>query len=212
MVTGIAGAIHGDVTIEGRADHAGATPMSLRRDPLVTAAETIAELDALTRRTSDVAVGTVGEIAARPGLINVIPGEATFSLDLRSVSGDHIRIFETLLADLRAARRRARPARPLRRAPSGRPARRWTPRSSTPSVPPPTRPACAGAELPSGAAHDTMLVARRVPSAMVFVPCVDGISHAPDEQADPYDAAVGAHVMLEAIERLQLSAAGGPRP
>lgn len=58
------------------------------------------------------------------------------------------------------------------------------------------------ATMASGAGHDTMLVARRVPSAMVFVPCRDGISHAPDEHADPADAALAGHVMLDALTRL----------
>jgi allantoate deiminase len=56
--------------------------------------------------------------------------------------------------------------------------------------------------MPSGAAHDTMMVARRIPSAMVFVPCVDGISHSPAESADPADAALGVEVILAAAQRL----------
>jgi acetylornithine deacetylase/succinyl-diaminopimelate desuccinylase-like protein len=55
----------------------------------------------------------------------------------------------------------------------------------------------------SGAAHDTMCVADHVPSAMVFVPCRDGISHAPEEEADPADAALGAEVILTAIGSLR---------
>jgi allantoate deiminase len=54
----------------------------------------------------------------------------------------------------------------------------------------------------SGAAHDTMSIADRVPSAMVFVPCKDGISHSPEEDANPADAALGAEIMLNAIRRL----------
>ncbi len=57
-------------------------------------------------------------------------------------------------------------------------------------------------EMHSGAAHDTMCVAERVPSAMVFVPCVEGISHHPDEDADPADAALAAEIILGAIADL----------
>ena len=60
--------------------------------------------------------------------------------------------------------------------------------------------------MASGAAHDTMCVAAHVPSAMVFVPCKDGISHSPAEAADPADAALGAEVILNAVRTL----AGGP--
>ena len=56
--------------------------------------------------------------------------------------------------------------------------------------------------MPSGAAHDTQCVASRVPSAMVFVPCVDGLSHTPLEQADPADAALAAEVVYSAIRRV----------
>lgn len=201
VVTGIAGYIHGDVTVEGRADHAGGTAMALHCDPLVTAAEVIVELDALARRLSPDAVGTVGEIEVLPGLINVIPGEVTFSLDLRSVSGDHVALFEAILAYARE--RAATRGQPLRYVERHRVDP--TPMDATVTA---ALEAAADAQdvrwsrLPSGGAHDTMLVARRVPAAMVFVPCVDGISHAPDERADPWDAAVAAHVMLDAIERL----------
>ena len=58
-------------------------------------------------------------------------------------------------------------------------------------------------QMHSGAAHDTMCVADRVPTAMVFVPCRDGISHHPDELADPADAALAAEIILRAIESLQ---------
>jgi acetylornithine deacetylase/succinyl-diaminopimelate desuccinylase-like protein len=56
--------------------------------------------------------------------------------------------------------------------------------------------------MASGAAHDTQMVARRVPSAMLFVPCLDGISHSPEESADPADAALGVQVMLAAAREL----------
>jgi acetylornithine deacetylase/succinyl-diaminopimelate desuccinylase-like protein len=59
--------------------------------------------------------------------------------------------------------------------------------------------------MPSGAAHDTMCVADRVPSAMVFVPCKDGISHSPLEDADPADAGLAAEIILNAIRALQQS-------
>jgi acetylornithine deacetylase/succinyl-diaminopimelate desuccinylase-like protein len=68
-----------------------------------------------------------------------------------------------------------------------------------------TAPEASGepfARMHSGAAHDTMSIADRVPSAMVFVPCKDGISHSPEEDADPADAALGAEVILNAIHTL----------
>jgi hydantoinase/carbamoylase family amidase len=91
VVTAIAGYLHGDMRIIGRADHAGATPMDFRLDAGVVAAECILELERLAYQASKGTVGTVGEIAFEPGLINVIPGEAAFSLDIRGVDDDAFR-------------------------------------------------------------------------------------------------------------------------
>ena len=200
VVDAITGMIHADLEIAGRADHAGGTPMELRSDAVVTAAEIVVELDALARAAPGV-VGTVGSITASPGLINVIPGGAALTLDVRSASGPHEEVFDRIVAFARergamrgqevVVRERTRVAR-------------------TPMDPHVVAVLEAAADalgtpyatMASGAGHDTMLVARRVPSAMVFVPCRDGISHAPDEHADPADAALAGHVMLDALTRL----------
>src|SRR5436190_8086307 len=76
VVRAIAGYVHGDITVQGRADHAGATPMDMRRDSAVVAAETILELERLARAAGSGTVGTVGEIEVSPGLINAIPGRS----------------------------------------------------------------------------------------------------------------------------------------
>ena len=201
IVTAIAGYVHGDVTVGGRADHAGGTPMELHSDALVTAGEAIVELDRLTRAVGDDVVGTVGEVDVSPGLINVVPGEVTFSLDVRSASGGHLEALEGILAYARGrAASREQPVRYVERvrvpptpmdagvvttleAVADEQAVRWT-------------------SMVSGAAHDTMLVARRVPAAMVFVPCRDGISHAPEEYSDPCFAAAACRLVLAAAERL----------
>jgi allantoate deiminase len=200
IVDAITGMIHADLEIAGRADHAGGTPMELRSDAVVTAAEIVVEVDALARAAPGV-VGTVGAITASPGLINVIPGGASLTLDVRSATGPHEEVFDRIVAFARergamrgqevVVRERTRVAR-------------------TPMDPHVVAVLEAAADalgtpfttMPSGAGHDTMLVARRVPSAMVFVPCRDGISHAPDEHADPADAALAGHVMLDALTRL----------
>ena len=98
IVEAIAGLVHADVTIEGRADHAGGTAMDSRSDPLVTAGEVITKVESLTRALSHDAVGTVGAVEVNPGLINVIPASVSFTLDLRSASGQHLEVLDEVLA------------------------------------------------------------------------------------------------------------------
>jgi hydantoinase/carbamoylase family amidase len=202
IVTAIAGYVHADVRVLGRADHAGATPMDFRLDPGPVAAECILELERLARAVGPGTVGTVGELEAEPGIINVVPAEVRFSLDIRGVDEDAFRGVARDLAAYagEAARRRGLTAE-------------FRERQTLPATPLDERivsalerAAAATGEahmlMPSGAAHDTMCVADRVPSAMVFVPCKDGISHSPLEQASPEDAALAAEIMLEAIRTL----------
>jgi allantoate deiminase len=203
VVTAIAGYVHADITVAGRADHAGATPMDFRLDPGVVAAECILELERLARAAGKGTVGTVGEIAFEPGLINVVPARARFSLDVRGVDEDAFRGVARDIAAFageRAARRGM--------------AAEFRQRQTLAATPLDARivsaleAAATGTGepfmlMPSGAAHDTMCVAERVPSAMVFVPCEDGISHSPLESASPADAALAAEIILNAIRTLQ---------
>jgi hydantoinase/carbamoylase family amidase len=203
LVHTIAGYVHADVFIEGRGDHAGATPMDLRLDPTTVVAETILELERLARDAGHGTVGTVGEIEVDPGIINAIAAGARFSLDIRGpVDDDYRGVADEIaaFAEHAAAERGMRAE--VRR------------RQTLPATPLDARIVdaldAAAAEtgepyvrMHSGAAHDTMCVADRVPSAMVFVPCVDGISHHPAEDADPADAALAATIILRAIAALQ---------
>ena len=202
IVNAIAGYIHGDITVTGRSDHAGATPMGFRNDAAVVAALCVAELERLALAAGGGTVGTVGELDLSPGIINVVPGGARLSLDVRGpddglVAGviDDITAFADRTArerglDASFAQRQTFPATPM----DARIVAALE--SAADSAGQPYR------TMPSGAAHDTMCVADRVPSAMVFVPCRDGISHAPDEEAEPADGALAAEVIFAAIQRL----------
>jgi allantoate deiminase len=203
IVTAIAGYVHADITVRGRADHAGATPMDFRLDPGLVAAECILELERLARAAGKGTVGTVGEIAFEPALINVVPAQARFSVDIRGVDEDAFRgvardiaAFATDAAERRGMiaefqQRQTLAATPL----DGRTVSALEAAAIDTGEP--------FMLMPSGAAHDTMCVAERVPSAMVFVPCKDGISHSPLEDASPADAALAAEIILNAIRSLQ---------
>ena len=182
--------------------------MTGRVDAGVVAAEAVLTVERLAREAGDGTVGTVGQLMLEPGLRNVIPGRTTVALDIRSVDDDSLTsVFESTVARTRTAAD-ARGATvevvELQRQPP-------VPmdvdlvdglvtvadRLRVPTM-----------RMPSGAAHDTMLVAERIPSAMIFVPCKDGISHSPAEEARPRDAAVAVRIALEAILD-QLNTAAG---
>jgi allantoate deiminase len=202
IVTAIAGYVHADVRVAGRGDHAGATPMDLRLDPTLPLAETIVELERLARGAGKGTVGTVGEIEVTPGIINAIASGVRFSLDVRGPDDD---AFQGVALEIAAFTEEAARRRGMRAD--------YRQRQSLPATPLDDRIVGALEEaaratgepfttMHSGAAHDTMCVADRVPSAMVFVPCKDGISHHPDEDARPEDAALAAEIILNAIRAL----------
>jgi allantoate deiminase len=203
IVTAIAGYIHADVLLEGRADHAGATPMDFRLDVAPTAARIVLEVERLAREAGDGTVGTVGEIEFQPGLINVVPGRARLSLDTRGVVEEG---FHSVAKGIESFAQEAAAEHGLTAT--------YRQRQTLPVTHMDDRLVDALEEaarstgepfmlMPSGAAHDTMCVADHVPTVMVFTPCRDGISHAPDEEADPADAALGAEIILTAIRSLR---------
>jgi allantoate deiminase len=203
IVTAIAGYAHADVVVHGRGDHAGATPMDFRLDPTLPMAETIVELERLAGQAGRGTVGTVGEIEVEPGIINAIASRVRFSLDVRGPYDEAYRRVAQDIAgfaeeaarirgmEAEVSQRQTLPATPL----DGRIVSALEEAAKTTGEPYMT--------MHSGAAHDTMCVAERVPSAMVFVPCTDGVSHHPAEDAEPADAALAAQIILNAIQALQ---------
>jgi len=202
LVHAIAGYVHADVIVHGRGDHAGATPMDFRLDPTLVLAETALELERLAKEAGHGTVGTIGEIDIDPCLINAIASAVRFSLDVRGPVdelyrgvADAIGVYAVTAAERRGMTAEVRSRQTLA----------VTPLDAT--IVAALEDAALGTGEPymrmhSGAAHDTMCVAERVPSAMVFVPCADGISHHPDEDADPADAALAAEIILNAIQAL----------
>ena len=199
IVTAIAGYVHADVTVHGRGDHAGATPMDFRLDPGLPAAESILQLERLARAAGNSTVGTVGEIEVHPSLINVIPERIRFSLDIRGVDEKG---YGGVARDIAEFVQQAAEARGMTAEVHER--QTLAPTTLDAGIVAALENAARSTGkpfklMPSGAAHDTMCVADHVPSAMVFVPCRDGISHSPLEDADPADAALAAEIILKAI-------------
>jgi hydantoinase/carbamoylase family amidase len=202
IVTSIAGASRYAVEIAGSAGHAGTVPMALRRDALAAAAEAVL---AIERRCSDRPglVGTVGQVSVAPGAVNVIPGLARFSLDIRAAEdGDRRQAEEDVLREIEAlCRRRSLELRVTRTHDSASTAcAPWLMAQLEASV------AAQGAtsiRLPSGAGHDAMALAALTDVGMLFVRCAGGISHNPAESITPEDAEIGARALLHFIRHFQ---------
>jgi len=160
------------------------------------------QLVRLAREAGQGTVGTVGEIEVDPCLINAVAEQVRFSLDIRGPVED---AYRGVAREIGAFAEQAAAARGM--------SAEYRERQTIPPTPMDDRIVGAletAAEatgepyrrMHSGAAHDTMCVADRVPTAMVFVPCKDGISHHPAEDANPADAALAAGIILEAIRNL----------
>jgi hydantoinase/carbamoylase family amidase len=191
------------VTLRGAATHSGATPMRLRRDALAGAAEAMVELERLALESpSGTTVGTVGVLRARPGAINVVPGEVELDVDVRD--SDLAAREQTIDAFLAAAREIAgRRGLELEVAPIVED----TPAPCAPLVIDAAVAACeelglAFRRMISGAYHDAMVLAAGVPIGMIFVPSAGGISHHPDEHTDAEDIDRGVDVLAGTLARL----------
>ena len=199
VVSDIVGIYHARVAIRGRADHAGATVMTARADALAAGSEIVLAVERIARARPD-SVGTVGEIAVRPGAKNVVPGECVLSLDLRAAR-DHDGLVGQVLASVTSiARSRGVEASvdELARVPVTSLDRkiRDVLKRATRSV------GVDAPELVSGAGHDAQNPALSgVPTGMIFVRSTGG-SHTPREFASVDDAALGAQALANAVKEL----------
>ena len=201
-VEAIVGIARASFMFHGRANHAGTTPMDVRRDALWGAADLVAQVRALARDTGGRAVGTVGRLTVSPGATNVIPGAAEMTVEVRSAE---LPVLAALCAAVEQAGRTGAERYGLRLEIG-----EWR---AEPPVPldPGIRAsivAAAGdlgwpiASMPSWAGHDAKILCAQAPAGMIFVPSDRGISHSPEEHTSWEDAARGAQVLCRAMERL----------
>jgi allantoate deiminase len=201
VVEAITGVLGFDVTVRGEANHAGATPMDMRRDALVGASRMVLELRRRAQERPELRA-TVGRIGTLPGAITVIPGQCHFTVDLRP---SRIEVFEPArewFTEMVAAVA----------AEEGLTAGVECDYALEPTVMDgavvDAIEAAAVAEgvdplrMWSGAGHDAMVIARRAPAGLLFVPSRDGISHSPREWTDTADCELGARVLAGAIRTL----------
>jgi allantoate deiminase len=204
VVDTIGGSTRIELTFKGQTDHSGATPMRLRKDALAGASEFILEVE---REAAEhpTTVGTVGrlQIDSGSGSLTTVPGEVVLALDVRDI--DPIRqreLAESLLdqASRICSRRGLQLSAELLSDQSPvvlHNALQDVLASAARSL---DVPFCV---MPSGASHDAAHIAKIAPAGMLFIPCRGGVSHAPDEWADPQHVARGADVLVGALLRLQ---------
>jgi len=188
-----------EVTLTGVESHAGPTPMSRRKDALLGAARIIERVNDVGHAHDPLACATCGMIEAYPNSRNVIPGSVFLTIDLRHPDGDKLR---SMAAAVEASMREIASATGL--------TCEWKLVADFP--PQPFETSCVDAvrraaarlgfsarEISSGAGHDAVYMSYVAPAAMIFVPCVDGISHNEAEDMKPEWATAGANVLLEAV-------------
>jgi N-carbamoyl-L-amino-acid hydrolase len=203
VVEGIVGIVHWEVTVEGFANHAGATQMNMRQDALLAASKFIVAVNEVITSIKGTQVGTVGKIAVQPGAYNVIPGKVQLGLEIRDLNAAKI---ELLFKEIekRAAAIAASSKTKIsfeRQANESKPA--LTDKGLQQIINSTAKSLGFTTKLmQSGAGHDSQHVADIAPSAMIFIPSVGGISHSPKEFSTATDMANGANVLLQTILKI----------
>lgn len=203
IVTAISGATRLAASFAGMAGHAGTVPMLLRRDALAGAAECIVEIEQFCRTDQDGLVGTVGYIDARPGATNVIPGQVSFTIDMRAPSDAHRKLaVADIVRRIESIARRRKLQLQLDVTHENRtvPCAPWLRTQLSEAV---AAEGIRAFELPSGAGHDGMAMIEIADVAMLFVRCRGGISHHPAEHVELADADAGARVLLRLMENFR---------
>ncbi len=199
VVTGVQGMRWYDVVVRGRSAHAGTTPMPMRKDALLAAAGMIEQVNAVAQAHAPEGLSTIGIITALPASSNVVPREVRFTVDLRNPSEPVLQAMEEdFLRRMDECAQKSDVHVSV------------TPTWNSPAVHFDSR--CVTCvkdsthelgysmrDIVSGAGHDAVYVSRVVPTAMIFVPCLHGISHNEAESATPEDVTAGSNVLLHAV-------------
>ena len=195
-VEGVQGISWSEFTLTGQSNHAGTTPMRMRKDAGYVAAEIAVCARNVARELGGYQVATVGALTLAPNLVNVVPNHVVMTVDLRNTDEDRLKEAERRLFDFAQRIAEAEGVGLTRRTLA-----RFEPVAFAPKLV--TRVEAIAKEfelpvkrLPSGAGHDAQIMAAVCPACMIFVPSVGGISHNVEEYTAPADLAAGADVLL----------------
>ena len=202
VVSGIAAPIRFEITIHGKADHSGATPMNMRSDALLAASHIIIAANKFAKNKKT-AVATVGYAHAKPGVLNVVPGEARLGVDLRDIDKASL---EELNLELRnfvdELSRELKFSYEIRELSSDEPVK-LSEHAINLLEYEAIKLGIKTLTLPSGAGHDAMNLTKLASSVgMLFIPCVDGISHNTKEAINFKDAVAATKILTNALIRL----------
>ncbi len=199
VVEGVQGISWTEFTMQGQSNHAGTTPMDMRHDAALVAAQVAVHARELAQRMGGRQLATVGALQLSPNLVNVIAQKAVFTVDLRNTDGAALALAE---AELMAYAARAAEAEGVQL--TARALARFEPvvfdaalvdlvQSQAQAL------GCTHMRMPSGAGHDAQMLARVCPSAMIFVPSVGGLSHNVREHTEAEDLLRGAQLLLQVV-------------
>lgn len=198
-VTGVQGISWQRVAVTGQSNHAGTTPMALRKDPGLVVGECIAFARRLATEMGGTQVATVGRVHVEPNLVNVVPATAVFTIDLRNTDEEALQEAERRFAAFVASAAEAEGCTVVTEELA-----RFEPvvfderiidlvADTSIALGHSTR------RMPSGAGHDAQMLARVCPTAMIFTPSENGLSHNPAEHTEPHELEAGANVLLHAM-------------
>lgn len=199
VVSGIAGISRYKITVKGEANHAGTTPMALRKDAMLAAARMIQQIDGITREIGDPFVSTVGALTIKPGFVNVIPGEVEMTLEMRDLEQSRI---ETAIERIRQAAANFEDVEiEIQSAMEKKPVK------IDAKIIKLLEDVCQKAAvsyqvMPSGAGHDAKALARFIPTGMLFIPSVGGRSHCKEEFSLAEDIALGTDILFKTVLEL----------
>lgn len=202
IVQGVVGMQRHQITILGRANHAGTTPMQLRQDALVAAAEIVLAIRKIAQQMPGEPVATVGYLAVEPNAVNIIPGKVQLSVDLRDLSKVTLAaMMEQLHSQLQAI------ACTTDTQITTQPLLEVEPTLASPLIQSAIAATCeqlgfSSYSLPSRAGHDALEVGRITDMGMIFVPSQSGLSHSASEYTSPEHCAQGADVLLQTLLKL----------
>lgn len=196
VVEGVLGMVCYEVTISGESNHAGTTPISMRKDPMFTAANLISEMEKELQQLDSDLVYTIGRVNVHPNLPTVIPSEVTFTLEARHRDPN---VIESVSNIVRSLPKELNDCAVLNTRLWDRNTVDFGERIVNAVEQASTALDYTSMRMYSGAGHDAQYIASYVPTAMIFVPSVHGYSHREDELTSYKDCANGANVLLNTV-------------
>jgi N-carbamoyl-L-amino-acid hydrolase len=202
VVTAAKGSIWADCRVLGRESHAGSTPMNVRRDALMAFAEFALASETVAPQNGPDGVATIGVVEALPASRNTIPGEVRFTLDYRHPDAEALDRMTRGIDEAASAIGSARRVDIQIERIWNKPPIAFDEQVCRAVETSAAELGLSHRTITSGAGHDAVLTASVVPTAMIFVPCKDGISHNEAESATKEDCAAGANVLLRTVLHL----------